>query len=170
MRWWSGAGLQDPGPGAWAQFKAAGSFAGSTDDRSSGFIRCSTRAQVAATATRVFRQEPALVVVAVETEALGQASDGRPPLPRRRRDVQGRLLSPAAGAQFPILLRQRRPVSTHPGLNVLGKPDLCLPQVSDGPREVAAAGDLIGPLAADTAELNPYFVSIHGVESRLSHW
>jgi uncharacterized protein (DUF952 family) len=60
-------------PSEWAEFEAAGRFDGSPFDRSSGFIHCSTREQVAETAARVFGREPTLVVVAVETEALGEA-------------------------------------------------------------------------------------------------
>ena len=60
-------------PAEWAEFEALGRFDGSPFDRSSGFIHCSTREQVADTAARVFGQEPTLVVVAVETEALGEA-------------------------------------------------------------------------------------------------
>ncbi|GAB1692458.1 DUF952 domain-containing protein [Krasilnikovia sp. M28-CT-15] len=60
-------------PAQWAEFEAAGRFDGSPDDHRSGFIHLSTREQVAHTAARVFGQEPVLVVVAVETEALGEA-------------------------------------------------------------------------------------------------
>ncbi|RZU52754.1 uncharacterized protein (DUF952 family) [Krasilnikovia cinnamomea] len=60
-------------PSEWAELEAAGHFDGSPDDRSSGFIHCSTREQVADTAARVFGQEPKLVVVAVDAEVLGGA-------------------------------------------------------------------------------------------------
>ena len=58
-------------PAEWAAFETAGRFDGSPFDHSSGFIHCSSRTQVGATAVRVFGQEPELVVVAVETDALG---------------------------------------------------------------------------------------------------
>jgi uncharacterized protein (DUF952 family) len=60
-------------PTEWAEFEAAGRFDGSPFDHSSGFIHCSSREQVAATAVRVFKQEPALVVVALDTQLLGQS-------------------------------------------------------------------------------------------------
>ncbi|MEV4642986.1 DUF952 domain-containing protein [Actinoplanes sp. NPDC049548] len=60
-------------PSEWVAFEALGRFDGSPFDRSSGFIHCSARDQVSLTAARVFGQEPALVVVAVEAEALGEA-------------------------------------------------------------------------------------------------
>jgi uncharacterized protein (DUF952 family) len=69
-------------PAEWAEFEATGRFDGSPFDHSSGFIHCSSRAQVAATAIRVFNQEPQLVLVALDTQVLGdsvrweQASDG----------------------------------------------------------------------------------------------
>jgi uncharacterized protein (DUF952 family)/GNAT superfamily N-acetyltransferase len=72
-------------PDEWAAFEAAGSFDGSPFDHESGFIHCSSRAQVADTATRVFADEPALVVAAVDTTSLGDsvrwedASSGRFP-------------------------------------------------------------------------------------------
>jgi uncharacterized protein (DUF952 family) len=60
-------------PAEWADFEAAGQFDGSPFDHSSGFIHCSSREQVAATAVRVFKQEPALVVVALDTQLLGDS-------------------------------------------------------------------------------------------------
>ena len=57
----------------WAEFERAGCFDGSPFDRSSGFIHCSSREQVAATAVRVFAHEPELVVVALETQRLGDS-------------------------------------------------------------------------------------------------
>jgi uncharacterized protein (DUF952 family) len=73
-------------PDEWAAFEAAGYFDGSPFDHESGFIHCSSRAQVADTAMRVFPDEPALVVAAVDTTALGDSvrwedapSDGRFP-------------------------------------------------------------------------------------------
>jgi uncharacterized protein (DUF952 family) len=69
-------------PAEWADFEATGCFRGSPFDGSSGFIHCSSREQVGATALRVFAQEPVLVVVALDTQLLGEsvrwetASDG----------------------------------------------------------------------------------------------
>jgi uncharacterized protein (DUF952 family) len=60
-------------PAEWAEFGAEGCFAGSPFDRSSGFIHCSSRDQVGRTAMRVFASEPDLVVVAVDTGALGES-------------------------------------------------------------------------------------------------
>jgi uncharacterized protein (DUF952 family) len=60
-------------PAEWAEFEATGRFDGSSFDKSSGFIHCSSREQVAATAVRVFKHEPALVVVALDTQLLGES-------------------------------------------------------------------------------------------------
>ncbi|MFU8853238.1 DUF952 domain-containing protein [Micromonospora sp. SL1-18] len=60
-------------PAEWAEFETTGRFDGSPFDRSSGFIHCSSREQVGATAMRVFEQEPALVVVALDTQLLGES-------------------------------------------------------------------------------------------------
>ena len=58
-------------PGEWGAFEAAGYFDGSPFDRDSGFIHCSSREQVGATAMRVFPREPDLVVAAVDTAVVG---------------------------------------------------------------------------------------------------
>jgi uncharacterized protein (DUF952 family) len=60
-------------PSEWAQFEARGHFTGSPFDVSSGFIHCSSRAQVGAPARRVFPDDQALVVVALEAETLSDA-------------------------------------------------------------------------------------------------
>ena len=60
-------------PSEWAEFGRQGQFDGSPFDVSSGFIHCSSSVQVGATALRVFPDEPELVVVALETEVLGDA-------------------------------------------------------------------------------------------------
>jgi uncharacterized protein (DUF952 family) len=60
-------------PAEWAVLEATGSFDGSPFDHDSGFIHCSSRAQVGGTALRVFGQESALVVAAVETTMLGDS-------------------------------------------------------------------------------------------------
>jgi uncharacterized protein (DUF952 family) len=60
-------------PAEWAAFEAAGRFDGSPFDHQSGFIHCSSREQVGPTAMRVFPDEPALVVAAVDAAALGES-------------------------------------------------------------------------------------------------
>ncbi len=60
-------------PSEWAEFEGKGHFDGSPSDLSSGFIHCSSRVQVGATALRVFPDEPELVVLALDTEVLGDA-------------------------------------------------------------------------------------------------
>jgi uncharacterized protein (DUF952 family) len=58
-------------PAEWDAFEAAGSFDGSPFDRESGFIHLSSREQVAETARRVFADEPALVIAAVDGDLVG---------------------------------------------------------------------------------------------------
>ena len=58
-------------PSEWAEFDASGSFGGSPDDKRDGFVHFSSRAQVAATGRRIFGDEPELVIVAVDADALG---------------------------------------------------------------------------------------------------
>ena len=58
---------------AWDQAVAAGRFDGSPIDLKDGYIHFSTAGQAQETAARHFRGETGLVVVAVETEALGAA-------------------------------------------------------------------------------------------------
>ena len=60
-------------PSEWADFEASGRFDGSSFDRRSGFIHCSSRDQVGDTALRLFAAEPALVVVALEESDLGES-------------------------------------------------------------------------------------------------
>lgn len=60
-------------PSEWAEFEAAGAFEGSPDDRRDGFIHCSSRDQLAATATRIFSDEPQLVVATLSADSLGDA-------------------------------------------------------------------------------------------------
>ena len=57
-------------PQEWAAFQAAGHFDGSPFDHSSGYVHCSTRAQVAATATRFFADAAELVIVALDPDRL----------------------------------------------------------------------------------------------------
>lgn len=60
-------------PHEWESFEASGRFDGSPLDKESGFVHCSSRAQVAATASRYFTSEPALVVVAIDALRIGDA-------------------------------------------------------------------------------------------------
>jgi len=60
-------------PSEWAEFDASGSFAGSPDDKRDGFLHFSSRAQLEATARRIFGDEPELVIVAVDADSLGDA-------------------------------------------------------------------------------------------------
>src|SRR5204863_2884030 len=66
----------------WADFQATGEFSGTPFDIESGFIHCSSRQQVGATAVRVFADKGELVVLAVDADALDgtvrweTASDG----------------------------------------------------------------------------------------------
>ena len=59
-------------PAEWAEFEANGYFKGSPFDQSSGFIHCSSREQVGGIALRIFANEPALVVVALDVQMLGE--------------------------------------------------------------------------------------------------
>ena len=52
-------------PAEWAEFRAAGSFAGSADDRRDGFIHLSEAAQVPGTLAAHFAGETGLVVAEV---------------------------------------------------------------------------------------------------------
>lgn len=60
-------------PSEWAELETAGRFDGSPFDLDSGYVHCSSRRQVAATALRVFGDHTPLVVVALDSEALGDA-------------------------------------------------------------------------------------------------
>lgn len=63
---------------AWAEAGRAGSFAGSPADLRDGFIHFSTAAQAPETAARHFAGVAGLVLVAVETDALGAALKWEP--------------------------------------------------------------------------------------------
>ena len=60
-------------PSEWADFDSTGTFVGSADDKRDGFVHFSSRAQVAATARRIFGDEPELVIVAVDADTLGDS-------------------------------------------------------------------------------------------------
>ena len=59
-------------PAEWAEFEANGYFKGSPFDLSSGYIHCSSREQVSGVALRIFGAEPALVVLALDVQMLGE--------------------------------------------------------------------------------------------------
>ena len=59
-------------PDEWAAFEAAGTFDGSPLDHESGFVHCSSREQLAATAQRFFAGAGEVVVVALDTDVLGE--------------------------------------------------------------------------------------------------
>ena len=59
--------------GEWAQFRAAGEFAGSDDDLRDGFVHLSTPDQVATTAAKWFAGETGLMAVTFDAETLGAA-------------------------------------------------------------------------------------------------
>ncbi len=57
-------------PGEWEEFESSGTFEGSPDDHRDGFIHCSSRAQLAATAARIFAADQSLVVATISTDNL----------------------------------------------------------------------------------------------------
>ncbi len=56
-------------PAEWRDLQAAGTTAGSPDDRADGFVHLSTAAQVAGTLARRFAAERGLLLLAVDAEA-----------------------------------------------------------------------------------------------------
>ena len=62
----------------WAAFRAAGRTRGAPIDMADGFIHFSSAAQVVETAAKHFAGETGLVLVAFETEALGEALKWEP--------------------------------------------------------------------------------------------
>jgi uncharacterized protein (DUF952 family) len=60
-------------PAEWAALVADNWFDGSPLDQASGFVHCSSRAQVGSTARRFFDSDQHLVVVSLDAEALGGA-------------------------------------------------------------------------------------------------
>jgi uncharacterized protein (DUF952 family)/sporulation protein YlmC with PRC-barrel domain len=86
-------------PREWDEFNASGVFAGSPLDVSSGFVHCSSRVQVDATATRFFPDLPVLVVVVLDGEQLGEALRWEPAASGELfPHVYGPLLRPAVTA------------------------------------------------------------------------
>ena len=57
-------------PAEWAEFETSGTLEGSADDRRDGFIHCSSRSQVAATALRFFADQQELIVLALDADRL----------------------------------------------------------------------------------------------------
>lgn len=57
-------------PSEWDQFRRAGQFDGSPLDSRSGFIHCSSRAQLATTARRFYPEATTLIVVALDDRQL----------------------------------------------------------------------------------------------------
>jgi uncharacterized protein (DUF952 family) len=78
----------------WRDWKAGGTFAGSSDDLRDGFIHLSTRDQVAGTLARHFAQVERLVLAMVDVSAL--------PEPPRWEPSRGGALFPHAYAPLPI--------------------------------------------------------------------
>lgn len=62
----------------WAAALASGAYGGSADDARDGYIHLSTAAQVGGVLDRYFKQATALVVITLETEALGAALKWEP--------------------------------------------------------------------------------------------
>ncbi|MAM60709.1 DUF952 domain-containing protein [Maritimibacter sp. UBA3975] len=62
----------------WAAFEAAGRTEGAPIDLADGYIHFSTAGQVAETAAKHFAREEGLMIVAVETDALGDALEWEP--------------------------------------------------------------------------------------------
>lgn len=62
----------------WAEFQTAGTFAGNDADRRDGFIHFSTAEQVAETAAKHYADRGALLLVAVDADALGDALKWEP--------------------------------------------------------------------------------------------
>ena len=62
----------------WADAKAAGGYAGSSQDLADGFIHFSDATQVAASAAKHRRGQEGLVVLAVDADALGDALKWEP--------------------------------------------------------------------------------------------
>ena len=57
-------------PSEWQQFEIDGRFEGSPDDRRDGFIHCSSRVQVGATALRHFADQAELIVLALDADTI----------------------------------------------------------------------------------------------------
>lgn len=58
---------------AWREAERQGVYTGSADDLRDGFIHFSTKAQLAGTAEKFFRGQPALFLIALDADALGEA-------------------------------------------------------------------------------------------------
>jgi uncharacterized protein (DUF952 family) len=62
----------------WAAAEASGLYQGSADDRRDGFIHFSTKAQLPATLAKYFAGRDDLMLIAVESETLGDALKWEP--------------------------------------------------------------------------------------------
>ncbi len=63
---------------AWREAERQGAFRGSADDRRDGFIHFSTASQVAGTVAKHFAGQTGLFLIAVDTDALGEALKWEP--------------------------------------------------------------------------------------------
>lgn len=63
---------------AWAEALASGTFTGAPIDIADGYIHFSTAGQVAETAAKHFQGQPDLILVAIDTTALGPALKWEP--------------------------------------------------------------------------------------------
>lgn len=66
-----------PAP-AWREAERQGAYRGSADDRRDGFIHFSTASQVAGTVAKHFAGQTGLFLIAVDTDALGEALKWEP--------------------------------------------------------------------------------------------
>jgi uncharacterized protein (DUF952 family) len=62
----------------WAAFQGSGRFAGSPDDLRDGYIHLSPLSEVAATARKWFTNEPGLIALTLDADALGDALKWEP--------------------------------------------------------------------------------------------
>ena len=65
-------------PDEWATAERDGVFRGSPDDRRDGFIHFSTASQVPGTVERYFAAEEGLLLIAIDSQALGSALKWEP--------------------------------------------------------------------------------------------
>ncbi|TKT73896.1 DUF952 domain-containing protein [Afipia massiliensis] len=63
---------------AWREAERQGAFRGSADDRRDGFIHFSTASQLAGTVAKHFAGQTGLFLIAVDTDALGEALKWEP--------------------------------------------------------------------------------------------
>lgn len=80
-------------PDEWTAFEAEGRTAGSDDDREDGFIHFSTAAQLPGTLKKHFSDDPETILLACETDGMGDALKWE---------------EAGGGARFPHLYRELR--------------------------------------------------------------